>query len=732
MTKVIGLEFPSATPLAPQGLGGLIRDSFSNGRLSATLGAHGGLLEIGYSGGQHLGAFKFFKGDPGTSWTKLFRACVGIGADRHYLPMRDTRLYPFGCTSRAEVAGIAWEQQLLLLPDALVQRFIVQDNPERRPVCIEMFHQEPMVAVPGANRRWRPFAFEPEANAIITCCTDENPNVYRGAGSIYQSSLGLEVKDAPHAETWIGVGCNTPMNARFVHANASGQHFKIYLTSAAAADIEPAFFLVFAAGRDELLRRLNELATTVAAACDALLADYEERLKARPQITVGDPVLDSAFAQFPEVVEHSKIPDRAGATKANNLGYFVWGWDGLTPVLSSCLANEPEHAAAILRFFQDTRHPRLGIVHQFTTSFDLKLAMVYPAQALYIAALYHYYATTGDLELVREVMPTCTFILDRCRENEVADTGLVTGTGFWPDKPKFLDETGRDLNTVNNALLYQGLRGMECLAALTGDVTRAAECRDWACRLRKSFKTYLYDDEKGYFYSSCSADDFSPRKHYPVQAIGLWITPFARELVEHDAKRIAAFVNAHLRDRRCMLSVPRWDTAWMLDGNQIGSSLPVADYGCLQVNKMVGDDSALMAWLDDVRYFWQYHTAPEAFTPEVLNQDEFGPDNSGGKQTQSLSTWYACVYFALAGMEFDHEGIAFSPCGGVPLTICGLRLRGCRIDLQVRGAGSCINSLSLNGCTRPSGTRKVLWSELQGETARIDIERGDANVSLSP
>jgi hypothetical protein len=725
MTQTSSLKFTDTTPLATHGLGGLIRDSFSNGRLSATLGAHGGLLDISYCGSQNLAAFKFFRGDPGTSWTKLFRACVGIGAERHYLPMRDTRLYPFGCTSRAEVAGIGCEQQLLLLPDALVQRFQVMDNPGKHPVCIEMFHQEPMVAVAGANRRWQPFAFEPEANAIITCCTDENPNVYRGAGSIYQSSLGLEVRDAPHAETWIGVGCNLPMTAKFVHAASSGQHFKIYLTSTAATDIAPAFFLVFATGRDELLRRLQELATSVDAECDALLADYESRLKTRPQITVGDPVLDSAFAQFPEVIEHSKIPDWPGATKANNLGYFVWGWDGLTPVISSCLANEPEYAAAILRFFHEARHPRFGIVHQFTTTFDLKLAMVYPAQALYIASLYHYYATTGDLELVREVMPTCTFILDRCRENEIADTGLVTGTGFWPDKPTFLDENGRDLNAVNNALLYQGLRGMESLAALTGDAALAADCRDWARRLRKSFKTYLYDNEKGYFYSSCSADDFSPRKHYPVQAVGYWITPFARELVEHDAARIAAFVNTHLRDRRCMLSVPRWDTAWMLDGNQIGSSFPVADYGCLQVNKLVGDDSALMAWLDDVRYFWQYHTAPEAFTPEALNQDEFGPDNSGGKQTQALSTWYACVYFALAGMEFDHEGIVFRPCGGVALAIRGLCLRGCRLDLQVRGAGSQINALRLNGDARPAGTNKILWSELQGDSAHIELERGE-------
>lgn len=719
------LDFSSVTPVASRGLGGLSRDLFANGRLFATVGAHGGLLDVSYCGNQKLGAFRFFQGDPGTAWTKLFRACVGLGEDRYYLPMNNTSLYPFGYSSHSELAGIRWRHQMLLMPDALIQRFNVEDNPERLPVFIEMFHQEMYVQTKGANRTWSPFEFDPSANAVISCCIDENPEIYRGGESIYQTSLGLEVKDAPYAETWIGAGCSSPMTARFVKKHSSNSHFKIYMTSDPISGDSVSFFLVFAASREELVARLQALAENVDAECDNLLGAYGNRLRSRPQIDVDDPLLNSAFAQFPEIVHHMKLPDRPGATRGSFGGYFVWGWDGLTPAISSALANEPEYTAAMLRFFHKTLHPRLGIAHTFTTSFQLKAAWVFPAQALYIASLYHYVSTTGDAALVKEVMPTCRFIIERCREKTVSDTGLAAGTGFWPDFPKFLDETGRDLNAVNNSLLYQGLRCMEYLASVVGDDALSRDCREWAVRLRSNFIKYLYDDEKGYFFSSCSADDFSPRKHYPVQAFGLWVTPFARELVAHAPGRIAEFMNRHLRSAKCLLSLPRWDTAWMRDGNQLGASFPVADYACLQVNKLVGDDSALNAWMGDVKYFWGFHTTPEAFTPEALNQDEFGPDNIGGKQAQSATSWYACAYMGLAGMDFDHEGVTFTPWGDRPIGIRGLILHGIPVDLSIRGSGNHIGALILNGKTHSGASRKISWSELEGERATIELVRSE-------
>ena len=714
------LQFNNITPAAPKGLGGLVRDHFSNGRLFATVAWHGGLVDISYWGNQHLGAPGFFQTGLESAWLKLFRACVGFGKKRYYLPWENSKLYPFGISGQSSAIGVDFKQELLLLPDALVQRFGVLNNPDQLPVFIEMFHQEQICRVNRENRTWTDFKFTPELNAMISTCLDENLSVEKNEEeSLAQVGLDLAAKNDAKSIMWIGIGCDAPMNPRL-----SFNGFKFYLTSEPTKSKSVSFFLVFANSEEQLQRRLKELSQNVNKECDELVAGYEGRLLSHPRIDVGNPVLNSAFGQYPEAIHFMKVPDRPGAVRATQAGYFVWGWDGMTPLIACPLANDSEFAANIFRFFQNTLHPKIGIPMAFTSTFEACMKEPFPAQAQYIASLYHYLSITGDLELVREVFPTCKFILDRCREGIVQDTGLVSGSALWPDFPEAMGENGRDISSLNNSLLYQGLRSVEYMANAIGDNALSEECRDWAQFLKTSFIKYLYDEEKGYFITSCSSEDFSPRKHYGCQTV-FWITPFARELVSHAPGRIANFMHEQLRSARCLLSLPQWDTAWMEDGNQLGSSYPTADYFYLNMQKLIGDERGVKTWLGDVEWFWRYHTAPEAFTPEAENEDEFGPDNHGGKQLQAVTAWYSSVYTAIAGMDFDHEGLTITPCGDIPVDIKGLQLRGISVDLKISGCGKHIASISLNGKQMPSGTRKISWSKFKGDTASLEVIRSE-------
>jgi hypothetical protein len=714
-----GLRFTETTPIAPRGLGGLATDYFSNGRLFASIGSHGGLLRISYAGDQHLGALGFFQGSPETAWTKLFRPCAGIDGGRFYLTLNETKLYPFGLASRCEARGVGFKHELLLLPDVLVQRFHVLDNPKDLRIFVELFHHERVAAIRRQNRTWSDLEFDPKSNAIIACCTDENPTVTRGEGCLSQADYGFVRNDSPHATTWIGMGCDTEMKARFSH-----NRFKLYLTSEPIQGKAVAFFLAFATTRKKLEKRLAALANGVHRECDRLVKGYEERLQSRPRIDIGNPVLNSAFMQYPEVIHQMKVSDRPGAVRAAASRSFVWGWDGMTPTISSALANEPDFTAAVLRFFQEVRHSNIGLPLEVTTSFSPSKKEPFPAQCQYIAGLYHYFATTGDLSLAREVMPTCRFILDRCRKDIVGQTGLVAANALWPDFPEAMGENGHDISSLNNSLLYQALRAMEYLAGVLGDAKRAREYREWGQRLRVHFVKHLYDEEKGYFISSCSSDDLEPRKHYCCQAI-FWITPFARELVCHAPGRIATFMQKNLRSEKCLLSLPTWDTAWMADGNQLGSSFPPADYFYLNVHKLIADDVAIKSWLGDVEWFWRFHTVPEAFTPEAENEHELGPDATGQKQTQACATWYASFYQGLAGLDFDHEGFTLTPWGDLPVNIRGLHLHGTSLDLSIRGQGRHIGTLKLNGRALPSGSRKIFWKQFKGKTVRIDLVRSE-------
>ena len=715
------LNFDQITPVAPQGLGGLVAEHFGNGRLFAKVCAHGGLTDIGYWGKQHVGAFHFFNGASHTAWVKLFRAYAGVGDKRYYLTLHETRLYPFGYSSRAEVECVRFQHELLLLPDAVVHRLRVESNPEKLPVRIEALHHEGCTATIVNNRTWGDFEFVPKINAMIASCTDLNPEVHTlGNDCLHGQGIPLVVKDSPKATTWIGIGCDSPLSYRgsYPHRN------KHYLAGSNIKKDSAAIFLVFAHSRKELEARLAQLSKSVHGECDAVLSGYEKRLLSRPQINTGNKILNSAFSQFPEFAQQMKVPDRPGAARATLAGYFVWGWDNLNVAVAAPLANEADSAAQTLRFFQQTRHKQVGLLHAFTGSFEPLYKGPFAWQAQFIAALYHVVSTSGDLSLAREMMPTCKFILDRCRERLVKGTGFVEGPAMWPDRPEAMDENGHDISSMNNSLLYQGLRSMEFLAAAVGDKKLAADCRDWAKTLRASFVKYLYDEEKGFFISSCDSQTLKPRKHYCPQSV-FWVTPFARELLSHAPQRIAEFLNKELRTDKCLLTLPHWDTAWMADGNQLGSTFPAADPLYLNAQKLVGNAAGLELWLGDVEWFWRRHTAPEAFTPEAENEADIGVDEPGNKQLQTVSNWYFGLYTGLAGLDFDHEGITITPWGERPLSIKRVILRGVSVDLEIKGAGTHVGSLKLNGRPLPAGARKILWSQLKGKTAKIELVRSN-------
>jgi len=674
------------------------------------------LLKLSYWGKQHRGAADFFHGDAESGWVKLMRVRVRVGDDCFYPELRDTKLYPFGLTSRCSVAGVKFVYELLLLPDALVQRVELLEKP-KVPVKLEMLHQEACCASSKANRKWDDFAFDPGCGALVASCVDgQFPN--SGDTGLAQAGFKPDDSENTAVRTWVAIACDGPLE----HTRGYHPRSKYYLSRQGDLSTRTAFYTVFATDKEALERRLETLRGSVHDECAALLQHYQADLRRRPKITTGDAVLDSAFNQYPAVIDSMKLPEMPGATRATVSGYFVWGWDGMTPTISSALSNDASYLAEILRFFQRTIDPVWGIAHSFTSTFHTAMKGPFPSQAQFICGLYQHYSVTGNLDLVRELLPTVELILERCRATEVKGSGLVAGYALWPDFPEAMEENGDDISSMNNSLLYQGLRAMEALYAALGESAKAEDCHLWAARLRGSFDKHLFDEEHGFFISSCSASDFHPRRHYCAQAV-FWLTPFASELVSRRPGAVVKFLDGQLRSPRCLLTLPHWDSAWMADGNQLGSSFPAADHFYLNVHNLVGDPAGLAAWSGDVEWFWLHHTAPEAFTPEAENEEALGPDNPGCKQLQAVTTWYTGAFTGLAGMEFDHEGLTFNPCGRTPIEIKNLRLRGCAIDLKVSGSGASLKSLKLNGRELGPACHKIGWDML-GKKARIELARG--------
>ena len=83
---------------------------------------------------------------------------------------------------------------------------------------------------------------------------------------------------------------------------------------------------------------------------------------------------------------------------------------------------------------------------------------------------------------------------------------------------------------------------------------------------------------------------------------------------------------------------------------------------------------------------------------------------------------YTGAFTGLAGLDFDHEGLTFNPCGNTPVSITNLELCGRAIDIKVSGSGPHVESLKLNGRALGAACRKILWDGLKQKN-RIEIVR---------
>ena len=161
----------------------------------------------------------------------------------------------------------------------------------------------------------------------------------------------------------------------------------------------------------------------------------------------------------------------------------------------------------------------------------------------------------------------------------------------------------------------------------------------------------------------------------------------------------------------------------MADGNQIGASYPTADYFYLNVHKMAGRPEALEAWLDDVSWYWNFHSAPEALTPNGINEAELGPDCPGGKQPFSGKAWYEIFFTAYAGVDVTIDGLALRPTPvKEPVEIRNLVLAGRRVDIRISGRGTRGIRVKLNG--KPvADPGRIPFSALRPGTNRIEAIR---------
>jgi hypothetical protein len=707
------MRFDHDVPLIPVGLepGRLI---LSGGRLCVQVAAHGGLSKVSYFGAQRFGDQHLYQsGDELSAWTQIFRPCAVVDGRLYYLEFADTRVTPFGYTSRCALAGVGFRHEIVLLNDALVHRLTILENPEGRTVAMALLHMDGASRVSRPTRAWSGFAWVEPGALFLSTAIDRHPPEPPSAST--HPDNRFPHAEVERAETYVGVTASRPL--RVEQPNHVEKHNLHTEPFAGSCEVTVVFGH---SDRERFLDRARALRLGAAGEADARLRGYHERLATAPRVVIADPAAQSFSAHAGVLLDSVKVADIPGLLRGANSGaYWMWGWDSLIHSNAFGLAGDHRFIGDLLTFLRRHADPRLGIFHQIMINLEPRLAMHFSVQSLFGIALYDAWLFSGDLRLVDEHYAFAKSLADRSGADEVAGSGLVRGTGVYPDACSRLGQDGNDIAAINNSIYYQGLRALEALARALGRAGDAADFAARAERLRGNFERF-YDPEKGFFYDSLSAADFSPRRHYCVHAVQ-WLTPFARDLVAGKEASICRFMATELRVRHGFRNMPPWDSAYMADGNNQGYYDPFLERFFREMMKAGRCGEGIRAFLEDLSWCWRQLSVPEALSAEAENNG-FTLDCVGVMLPFSLKAWLSVLVNTVVGLDLDPGGLIFAPCDAPDLQIKNLVVRGCRIDLAVTGGGWDIARMTHNG-REVKAPYRIPFADLAARNS-IRIERG--------
>lgn len=704
-------NFSQLVPRAKAGIPAS-RIVFCGGRTAVSIAGHGGFSEIVSFGNQRHSNGELFKADPLSAWAQLFRPMLYFADGEAYMPeFTDTVFYPFGYDSNCEFRNVKFKHRLTVMN----RGFLLEVWPSRAAADFTGFGcnlTETSVCVQKAQRRWERFGSGDDY--AISRCFDSYP-VSRKKNTALTQCDAFGYHEPLRSSTYIAVKSSGPFTFR-----ATETYFpKSYFSTAPDADGYAAIAVAFGESEALALCHADELIAAPRTLADQERKTLRQSLKTHTQLASGDPLLDSLVAILPEYARSINVKDIPGAVRAADSGYWVWGWDSMVHTDALMFAGAHQDVYNRLKYYQRTSHRRLGIFHAIGCNGRPLMAMAPVAQSLYCVMLYNYYLWSQNRKHLCQFYDFAAGIIQNALADEVVGTGLCRGVALYPDWPEDLGQTGEDISSFNNSILYQALRAMGKLAAVLGKDADSTKFKRRAEQLQKGFQTYLYDPAAGFFYDSISSCDLTPRKHYPAYAIQQ-VTPFALELAANLEKPVADFVRKNLLQRNNVLMFPRQSPIFYRDGNQLGMYMPVIERFCRSITAASGGAAPVLNFM---RQNWQKLTIPEALNTEAINND-LTPDNPGRKQAFTLNSWVAQLYNNFLNLEF---GIDFLRCGA-PLEIANdwqvkhLQIGRARLDINFEGNGKHVKSLTLDSATIAGNVLK--YSELSPgfHTLTVNLE----------
>jgi hypothetical protein len=491
---------------------------------------------------------------------------------------------------------------------------------------------------------------------------------------------------------------------------------------------------VVAVGRDagETARRARRVARAADGLLRAQFRRYAAAAARAPRCRSRSPLLDRFVRCAPLYEEALKVSDTPGARRAKTSTYWVWLWDAILPALVDPWVGDGAFAAATARFFARYLHPRTGA--PFAFPYDLSTLRVSPPgsrrprlprpefhmQGLVEILAHDTAALSADASLLPELYPALRPHFESMAATTVGSTGLLRGRCAFPDARPLFDETGETVSGENNGVWYNACRKMERMALRMNDPATAHLARETALAIERHFWRLLWNRRE-----QCLAGAAHPAKGqtdvFPSTS-AFWDFGYGDELCDGYQRRLVAY---HLKHFYSPMGItflsPFRPRLWDRDGNQFHCSWPVLDSHMLKLALWAQNAEALRQFLPWLESLMARHTVPEAIQMRVWKDHPVVYD-PGAWQAYTISSWYRVVVECLLGVTLDEGGVTLTGTPAAPMALRGLHYRGTRLDIETRGRGWNLASLTLDG-VKLLGTNKIAAALLRGRRHRMVVTR---------
>jgi hypothetical protein len=414
-------------------------------------------------------------------------------------------------------------------------------------------------------------------------------------------------------------------------------------------------------------------------------------ISSKPSYKSDQPIVDALFNLSLEEALKNIEPDTTFRTGAKWGG--VWTRDISYSILLAFAYHEPEVAKHSLmkkvkrrRIIQDTGSGGAWPVSSDRTTWAL--------------AAWEIYKTTGDTAWLRNAYEIIKNTLDD--DDKVirnSSTGLFCGESSFLDwreqtYPKWMDN--KDIymsqNLGTNAVHYQAHRILANMAEILGEP--AGNYNQRADEIRKGMNQYLWMKDKGYYGQYLygrNGDKLSSRFEALGEALSVLFGVADAEQAQSifEKSPITPFGTTCIYPQIAGIPPYHNNAIWPF----------VQSYWNLAAAK-AGNEKALNHGLAAIyRAGAMFLTNYENFVAE--NGDYAGTEINSDRMLWSMAGNLAMVHRVFMGMQFETNGIRFSP--AVPKaykgkkTLSNFHYRNATLDISVNGTGNKIASFKLDG-----------------------------------